>query len=91
MWAYSRLLQQKTARKVLVVLSDGQPQSRRGDCSYHTKQVIEQIEKQGKVEIYGVGIESDSVKNFYKDYQVIHRAEDLEGALLNLIQNRIIK
>ena len=92
MWAYSRLLQQKTARKVLVVLSDGQPASSRvGDCAYHTKTVIQSIEKAGDVEIYGVGIQNDSVKTLYKDYQVIKEASELERALLNLIQTRIIK
>ena len=65
LYAYSRLIQQKTARKVLIVLSDGQPASRRGDCKYHTQEVIKQVEKEGKVEIYGVGIMHNGVENFY--------------------------
>ena len=91
LYAYSRLIQQKTARKVLIVLSDGQPASRRGDCKYHTQEVIKQVEKEGKVEIYAVGIMHDGVADLYKDYQVIQSASELEGALLNLIQQRIIK
>jgi len=53
--------------------------------------VIKQREKEGNVEIYGVGIESESVKRYYKDWEVINHANELERALLNLIQNRIIK
>ncbi len=91
MWAYSRLLQQKTARKVLIVLSDGQPASNRGDCKYHLEQVVKSIEKQGKVEIYAIGIETDTVELFYSNYQVIQDSSELESALLHLISTRIIR
>ncbi len=91
LFAYSRLIEQRTARRVLLVLSDGSPASRRPGADYHAKEVIKHIEREGKIEIYGVGIEDDNVKRLYKDWQVIKSSTELEKCLLDLIKNRIIK
>lgn len=90
--ARHRLLQQKAARKILVVLSDGQPASGRGDVVPFTRDTIEQINKEGLIDMYAIGIMSDSVTDFYRADQcaVINHSDELEGKLLHVLQNKII-
>ena len=91
LWAYHRLRPRKEKRKLLVVLSDGQPASSRGDADALTKRVVKQIEKDGEVEIYGIGIMSHAVERYYTNNTVINDSSELETALLTVIKNYIIK
>ena len=93
LWAYSRLLEQKTKRKLLIVLSDGQPASTRPLGGYLPgtfKEMCTQIEREGKVELYSIGIMSKSVQKFYKHYRIINSVAELEENLLGLISSRVI-
>lgn len=91
LFAYNRLKGRKEKRKLLIVMSDGSPCcSREGDIYSFTKDVVKSIEA-SKVEIYGIGIMNNNVKNFYKDNVVIQSASELEGALLNVIKTKLIK
>lgn len=92
LWAYDRLKQQKQKRKILIVISDGQPAaSRSGDAYGFTKKVVAQIEGEGLVEIYAIGIMSEEVKHIYSESVVIQRPTELEAAVLNLIKRSIFK
>jgi len=51
---------------------------------------LEEIEKRGEVEIYGIGIEDGNVSRLYKDWKVINHSDELEGALLELISTKIL-
>ena len=91
LYAYDRLRRQKNKRKLLIVLSDGQPaSSREGDINELTKQVVKGIEKKHDVEIYGIGIMSNTVKHIYKHHAVIKKSSELESALLTVISNYIL-
>jgi len=91
MWAYHRLTQRKEQRKILIVLSDGSPaSSAKGDAMAYTKEVVRTIEKSGVAEIYGIGIEDRNVDLIYKDNVTIDRASQLERALLNVIEKKIL-
>ena len=90
LWAYSRLARQKQKKKVLIVLSDGWPETPRGDATVLTKKVVKQIEKEKIVDIYGIGILDKSVKNYYTQHSVINDASELEGALINLVKTKLI-
>ncbi len=65
-WACERLLQRDTRRRLLMVISDGCPMDgatqQANDPFYldnHLRQVVERHEKQGMVEIYGLGVGLD--------------------------------
>ena len=90
MWGYNRLLPRKEKRKMMIVLSDGSPATVRGDADWHTRMVVDNIEKQGIVEMYGIGIMDSNVKRIYKKHQVISHANELEAALLKVIEEHII-
>lgn len=93
-WAYTRLIKREESRKVLIVLSDGSPAAYNGSHGAewnYTKKVVEHIQDKTPVEIYGVGIMDSNVKQFYKDYKIITKSEELEDLLLGLVKTKILK
>ena len=92
LWMYSELLKTDAARKIMIVLSDGQPYcARGGDFVGYLKQVTSSIEQQRKVELYGVGILTDAPKNFYKNNIVINSSDEIESGLLKLLRKILVK
>lgn len=89
-YSFDRLIRRKEPRKLLIVFSDGQPATMRdGDICWYTKKVIKEIETKSPVEIVGVGIQTDSVKEYYKENYVIQDTHQLENALLSLIERKL--
>lgn len=91
-YAYNRLCQQHTKRKVMIVLSDGSPADGVGDSDpyYALGYVVDQIELEKKCDIIGIGIMDDSVKHFYERRIVIPDSNQLEEKLLEVITGNII-
>lgn len=84
-WAAKRLATRKEKRKILIVFSDGLPATRDGDqriLNSDLKSKVEMIEKSG-IECIGIGINSDSVKSFYKDNIVVKNIKDLPIVAMN--------
>jgi cobalamin biosynthesis protein CobT len=91
LWAYHTLKQRKEKRKVLIVTSDGSPASSKGGDIYSfTKETIQKIEKDKSVDIVAVGIMDTNVTKLYKQHHVIKKADEIEQALLSIIERKII-
>lgn len=79
-WAAKRLLKRREKRKILIVLSDGEPctgdHSNRGILCSDLKNNIKLIQRSG-VECVGIGIETNCVKHFYPDYLVLNNVKEL--------------
>lgn len=90
LFAYERLTKRKNKRKLLIVLSDGQPAGGQGDCYTYTRDLVKHIENDTPIEIYGIGIKSNSVKNIYAKNEVIQKSDELETVILRLIKNHIL-
>jgi len=89
LYAYNRLMQQKTAGHVLIVLSDGSPapsEYRNQIDAVH--KLVQQLEK--RIEVYGIGICDDNVKYIYSKHQVLNDPQELPNVLFNLLE-RVIK
>jgi len=90
--AYNRIRRRKEKRKVIIVLSDGCPASTAdGDEVAHTRAVVRRIEEETPIEIYGIGIMSNSVDDFYRNHAVINSADKLESALLELVKAKVLE
>ena len=93
LWVFNRIKNERTRRKIIIVLSDGCPaggySGNFGSQPEALKRTINNVRKFG-VEIYGIGIEDDNVSKFYPEWQVIDDSSQLETALLSLIKKKII-
>lgn len=93
-WAYHELLQRPEKRKILFVLSDGQPANAMINISDYTREPLVQglknaIDECGEhgVECVGIGILTDHVKTIYPRSVSITKVEDLSGAIFNQLSN----
>jgi uncharacterized protein with von Willebrand factor type A (vWA) domain len=78
-------------RKILIVLSDGQPAScRDGDCYTFTREAVKKCSQLG-VECYGIGIMDYTVKHIYPEHSVLSKPEDIEACLSEVIKSKILR
>jgi cobalamin biosynthesis protein CobT len=90
LWAFNDLMKRTEERKILIVISDGMPCSHaEGDAGAYTADVVSQCSKY--CEIYGIGLLTNSVKEFYSEYTVLKKATDLEQCLLEVVKTKIFK
>jgi cobalamin biosynthesis protein CobT len=92
LWAARRLEGRRETRKILIVLSDGNPVAD-GDQSVlydDLKTKIEKIERSG-IECVGIGISTDVVKKFYKDYVVLNSIEGLATGCASKLADILLK
>lgn len=86
--AFDDIRAQKQRRKIIIVLSDGQPADGSNPDSL-LKKVAADIEK-SPVELYAIGIETTTPRNYYKNVTVIKHNNELEEALMGLLKKTII-
>ena len=88
MWAYNQIAKRKEERKILMVLSDGCPAGswKGGSSSDNLKHVTRHIEREGKVELYGVGICSDAVETYYSNCKVLDDETEINKTLFEIIK-----
>jgi hypothetical protein len=86
-WAWHQLLPRKETRKILIVLSDGAPASAwKGHADDALKHVTHAIEKDNRVELYGVGVKSDAVKKYYTNHIHLEDPKLINETLFTLIK-----
>ena len=74
-------------RKLLIVLSDGNPAScNSGDDSGYLKLVCQDIESDGSVDLIGIGLGVDTVRQYYKNHIIISDVSQLEVELIQLLR-----
>ena len=91
MWAYRRLRERKEPRKLLIVLSDGAPACAFSGGGAHSSllAVTNRIQKEGIVELFGLGIESTAVRLYYNNHAVIRDTAEINEALLTVLKEGI--
>jgi cobaltochelatase CobT len=93
------LLRRPEKRKVLMVLSDGKPanpymsRSRGDNKGYdyksHLESVVSSLMNDG-IDVFGIGIESDAVRNYYPNYAVLDDLADLESKVIGKMDDLLI-
>jgi cobalamin biosynthesis protein CobT len=73
-------------------MSDGSPAASKSSVGLgdFTLKVIREIEASKNIDIYGLGLCSDSVEYFYKSHSVVNNPEDIPSKLLELIERKIV-
>ena len=90
LWSYKDIIKRDEKRKVIIVLSDGSPADGFGDPYFALKQVVGQILKEKRVDLYGLGIMDTNVKDFYPKNVVINRESELERSLVALMGKALV-
>jgi len=92
LWAHDRLVKRKEKKKLLIVMSDGSPAASKSSVGLEnfTLRAIQEIEASKHVDIYGLGLCSNSVEYFYKSRSVVNNPEDIPSKLLELIERKIV-
>ena len=92
LWTHDRLIKRKEKKKIMVVMSDGSPAASKSSWGLEgfTKKVIREIEGGRKVDIYGLGLCSDSVKHYYKAHDVVSIPQEIPSKLLSLIERKVL-
>jgi len=91
LWAINRLKSRPELLKIMIVLSDGQPAGGKGgDIDKFTRDVVKDVERDRSVDIYGIGIMDRNVHRIYKQCRSILQSSELEDALLDVIQSKIL-
>lgn len=83
-YAAARLLKRREKRKVMIVLSDGQPVEAH-NAGPHLKMVVQDLIKIG-IEPIGIGIESNAVERFYPKHVVLRNAAELPGQIMKQLR-----
>lgn len=88
LWAYKRLSKRKEKRKILIMLSDGQPCCERpGDAANYLRKVAAQVET--KVDLFSIGLCTESPKNFYKHWAKA-QPDNLGAMFLELAKQKLL-
>lgn len=94
LWMGGELMKQKATRRVLFVISDGQPAATdnhgNSDIDAFTSSVVRNMLQSRQFEIYGIGVKSKAVEHFYPDRCVIDDPKQLEDRLLHVLRNKVI-
>jgi hypothetical protein len=87
-WAYHEILKRNESRKMLLVLSDGCPAGQwAGNGDENLRYIANEIETSGRVELYGVGIRSDAVEEYYTNVKVVDDPANINDVLFNIIKD----
>jgi hypothetical protein len=92
LWAHDRLIKRKEKKKLLIVMSDGSPAASKSSSGIgkFTDTVIKEIEKAKSIDIYGLGLCSRSVQDYYQSHSIVNQPEEIPSKLLELIERKII-
>jgi hypothetical protein len=90
LWQARRLAKRGEHRRVMFVLSDGRPAGHRPgvDGQGYLRDAVRRVEDAG-IEVYGIGIQDDSVCNYYARSWVVYSLQDLQtvamGAMIEVL------
>jgi hypothetical protein len=86
-----RLMRRKETRKVLIVLSDGNPICD-GDIKalrLHLKETVQAVEKRG-IETIGIGILTDAPRHYYPKFALLNNAADLPKCVMGELKRILL-
>ena len=90
--AASRLAQRRETRKILIVLSDGQPAcpGNPDELRAHLKRVVGEVERSG-IDVLGLGILTEAPKAYYSKHVCVSNLADLPVAAIKEIKALLMK
>ena len=81
LYEVDRISKQPEKRKIIIVISDGEPAGSAG-APQHLLEVTKSIENAKQIELIGIGVLDDSVRNFYSNNIVINEIDELPDRVM---------
>ena len=89
-FAARRIMEIPVDRRIIMVLSDGQPNaSGTDDDRQRLRNAISEVERAG-IEIAAIGIQSDAPRQYYKNYEIVKDLGQLPKASMRLFRKLIL-
>lgn len=82
--ARAMLLERPEPRKIILIVTDGDP-----DCRTSTKEATARTERDG-IEVAAIGIETSCVKHLWKKSKCINRVEELPEAMFTVMDELLL-
>ena len=75
----------------MMVLSDGSPAGygNHRDLDKHLKDTVKRLSGEG-INMVGIGIETDCVKDYYENYAVLNEADQLPIQVMGQLKNALL-
>jgi nitric oxide reductase activation protein len=91
-WAAGRLAEHRADRKILMVLSDGDPATGDGNPAILRSDLHARVDAIGRagIEIVGVGILDDAVEAFYPRSIVVRKLHELPGTAFGVLSAMLL-
>lgn len=91
MMSAKSLMRRPEKRKIMFVLSDGHPYADGNEHRLrgHLKRTVKDIERH-QVELVGIGIMTDAVREFYPNYVVVKNSENLPSTMLKMLGEKLL-
>ena len=92
-WAAARLAEQRAARRILMVFSDGYPSTGDGDPQVLRSDLRARVAAIGArgIELVGVGILTDAVESFYPHNIVVSRLGELASTVMGVLSRMLLE
>lgn len=91
MIAAKRLMARKEARKIMFVLSDGQPAAPGcGGLREHLRKVVKDLPRMG-IQVFGIGIMTNAVRDYYPDHVILNNVSELPKIAVTELQAKLLK
>lgn len=87
--AYKETIKRSEKKRVVIVLSDGQPSASGIPAHNQLLKLTKRIEEEKAVELMGIGICDKSVKSYYRRWAVVNDVEELPTKALTSLQKII--
>ena len=84
LWAGMLLTHRQEERKIVIVMTDGQP-----DAVDATQKAVTRLSYRG-IEVYGIGILDTSITGWLKESSVIKQIDELPAALISLLKEALV-
>jgi len=89
--AAERLARRPEARKILILLADGEPtDAKAGDAASLMKIAIKEIKAMG-IELHGIGLYHEGIRMFFENAEVIHDLSQVNRVLLKTAEKFVLK
>jgi cobalamin biosynthesis protein CobT len=89
--AAERLSRRKEKRKIILVMSDGQPSAGGDDPDAELRTVVKDLRNSG-IDVYGIGMEDTSVTRYYgSNAKIVNNMSDISDVLLKTFQEDILE